>query len=63
VLAWSRWRFVAFATDERSTTTLALIAEAIAAARAVEDPRGPTGLPEGRRRSERGDPDTGLDVD
>jgi hypothetical protein len=26
VLAWSRWRFVAFATDEKATTTLALIA-------------------------------------
>ncbi len=35
VLAWSRWRFVAFATDERSTTTLALIAEALAAAGGV----------------------------
>jgi hypothetical protein len=26
VLAWSRWRFLAFATDEKATTTLALIA-------------------------------------
>ena len=31
VLAFSRWRFVAFATDQRSATTLALIAEALAA--------------------------------
>src|SRR5258707_6090108 len=31
VLAFSRWRFVAFATDQRSATTLALIAEAMAA--------------------------------
>ena len=31
VLAFSRWRFVAFATDQRASTTLALIAEAIAA--------------------------------
>nr|BAF48498.1 putative transposase [Rhodococcus rhodochrous] len=31
VLAFSRWRFVAFATNERATTTLALIAEALAA--------------------------------
>lgn len=31
VLAYSRWRFVAFATDERAGTTLALIAEALAA--------------------------------
>src|ERR1700730_9937440 len=30
VLAFSRWRFVAFATDQRATTTLALIAEALA---------------------------------
>lgn len=28
VLAFSRWRFVAFATDQRASTTLALIAEA-----------------------------------
>jgi transposase len=27
VLAWSRWRFVRFATDERAETTLALLAE------------------------------------
>ena len=31
VLAFSRWRFVAFATDQRASTTLALIAEAFAA--------------------------------
>lgn len=31
VLAWSRFRFVAFAGDEKSTTTLALIGEAFAA--------------------------------
>jgi len=31
VLAFSRWRFVAFATDQRASTTLALIAEAVAA--------------------------------
>jgi hypothetical protein len=31
VLAFSRWRFVAFATDQRASTTLALIAEALAA--------------------------------
>src|SRR6478736_4782337 len=35
VLAWSRWRFVAFAADERATTTLALIAEALAVAGGV----------------------------
>lgn len=35
VLAWSRWRFVAFATNEKLTTTLALIAEALAAAGGV----------------------------
>jgi transposase len=31
VLAFSRWRFVRFATDQRASTTLALIAEAVAA--------------------------------
>lgn len=31
VLAFSRWRFVRFATDQKATTTLALIAEALAA--------------------------------
>ncbi|PQP39963.1 IS21 family transposase [Mycolicibacterium austroafricanum] len=31
VLAFSRWRFVRFATDQRASTTLALIAEAFAA--------------------------------
>lgn len=31
VMAYSRWRFAAFATDEKATTTLALIAEALAA--------------------------------
>lgn len=35
VLAWSRWRFVAFAADEKATTTLALIAEAFTAAGGV----------------------------
>ena len=31
VLAFSRWRFVAFATDQKASTTLALIAEAFSA--------------------------------
>jgi len=31
VLAFSRWRFVAFATDQKQSTTLAMIAEALAA--------------------------------
>jgi Integrase core domain len=35
VLAWSRWRFVAFAGDEMATTTLALIAQALAVAGGV----------------------------
>jgi len=35
VLAWSRWRFVAFDTDEKATTTLGLIAEALAVAGGV----------------------------
>jgi hypothetical protein len=35
VLAFSRWRFVRFATDQRSSTTLAMIAESLAAAGGV----------------------------
>ena len=35
VLAFSRWRFVRFATDQRASTTLALIAETLAAADGV----------------------------
>ena len=62
VLALSRWRFVAFATDERATTTLALIAEALAAiggvpARVLADRMA---LPEGRGGRQRGRPDPGL---
>jgi transposase len=30
VLAWSRWRFVRFAPDEKSTTTLAMLGECFA---------------------------------
>ena len=36
VLAFSRWRFVAFAADQRAATTLALIAEALAAIGGVQ---------------------------
>ena len=35
VLAFSRWRFVRFATDQRASTTLAMIAESLAAAGGV----------------------------
>ena len=35
VLAWSRWRFARFAADEQAGTTLALIADALAAAGGV----------------------------
>lgn len=35
VLAWSRWRFVALAADEKATTTLGLLAEALHAAGGV----------------------------
>ncbi len=31
VLAWSRWRFVAFASDEKAATTLGMLAECFAA--------------------------------
>ena len=52
VLACSRWRFVAFATDQKAATTLAMIAEALAAiggvpAKVLADRMA---LPEGRRR-------------
>jgi hypothetical protein len=30
VLAYSRWRFVRFAADQKASTTLAMIAEALA---------------------------------
>jgi transposase len=35
VLAWSRWRFVRFARDEKAITTMGLLAEAFAAAGGV----------------------------
>jgi transposase len=35
VLAWCRWRFVAFARDEQAATTMALIGQALAAAGGV----------------------------
>ena len=35
VLVFSRWRFVAFATDQRACTTLAFIAETLGAIRGV----------------------------
>ena len=35
MLAWSRWRFVAFAADEKAATTLGLLAEALHAAGGV----------------------------
>jgi transposase len=45
VLAYSRWRFVRFAADQRASTTLAMIAEALAAiggvpAKILADPMG-----------------------
>ena len=58
VLAFSRWRFVRFATDQKASTTLALIAEALAAiggvpARVLADRMA---LPQGRCGRQRGDP-------
>ena len=35
VLAWSRWRFVRFAADEQAGTTMAMVADALAAAGGV----------------------------
>ena len=58
VLAFSRWRFVAFATDQRASTTLALIAEAFGRDRWCPGAGAgrSDGLPEGRRGRQRGDP-------
>ncbi len=55
VLAWSRVRFVRFAADERSGTTLAMLAECfeVLGRGAGQGARGPDGLPEGRRRRQR----------
>jgi len=41
VLAWSRWRFVRFAADERAATTLAMLAECFEAVGAGSPPRSP----------------------
>lgn len=62
VLAFSRWRFVAFATNERATTTLALIAEALAAIGGVPIKvlADFDGVPQGRGGRERGGPHPGL---
>jgi hypothetical protein len=43
VLAFSRWRFVRFATDQRASTTLALIAEAFSAIGVSRSGCWPTG--------------------
>ena len=62
VLAWSRFRFVRFADNERSETTLAMLAGVLrGAGRGAEGgARGPDGLPEGRRGREQGGADRGL---
>ena len=62
VLAWSRWRFVRFAVDEKAATTFAMLAECFAPARwRREGGAGrPDGLPQGWRCCEPGCPDTGL---
>ena len=62
VLAWSRFRFVRFAADEKAATTLG------AAGRVLRDPRRgaqdgagrPDGLPEGRGGRQRGGADGGV---
>ena len=56
VLAWSRWRFVRFARDQKAATTLRLLAECFEElGGAPEGGAGrPDGLPEGRRRRQRG---------
>ena len=59
VLAWSRFRFVRFAADEKAATTLALLAECFEVLGGVPEGRAgrPDGLPEGRRGRQRGGPD------
>ncbi len=54
VLAWSRFRFVRFAGDERATTTLGFLAECFRGARRCPQgrPRGQDGVPEGWRGSQ-----------
>jgi hypothetical protein len=43
VLAFSRWRFVRFAAGQKATTTLAMIAEALAAIGVCRPRCWPTG--------------------
>ena len=56
VLAWSRWRFVRFAADERAETTLAMLAECFERARrrAQGGAGRPDGLSQGRGGRQRG---------
>ena len=61
VLAWSRFRFVRFADDEKAATTLALLAECFEVLGGVPKGAGrPDGLSEGRGGRERGGADPGL---
>ena len=62
VLAWSRWRFVAFATNERSSTTLGFLAEALQAAGGVPGKllTDADGVPQRRCRGQRRHPHTGF---
>ena len=59
VLAWSRFRFVRFATDERAATTLGMLAEVLRGGRrgARQGPGRPDGLPERRCRRQCRGPD------
>ena len=62
VLTWSRVRFVRFAGNERSETTLAMLAECFEESGGVPKvgAGGPDGLPEGRRGREQGGAHRGL---
>ena len=62
VLAWSRWRFVRFAADEKAATTLAMLAECFEALGGVPDVvlADRMGCLKGGVVAERGRADTGL---
>jgi hypothetical protein len=62
VLAYSRWRFVRFATDQKASTTLAMIAEALAEIGGVPAKilARPDGLFERRCGGQRSGPHPGL---
>ena len=59
VLAFSRWRFVAFATDQKASHDVGVDRRSVRRDRWCPGPGAgrPDGLPQGRRGRQRGDPD------